>query len=265
VPDAVTLCLGNGRLQVRVRWQDFQGQRGEGQAVPLSGDTGTFWFFHPDNVELVVKALDGTAVNGHSWFFYGALSNVAYSLDVVDTATGEVRTYFNPSGSFASRGDTRAFEAETAAGSLAATPERDALQRMIEQLRAESGAAAGTAPRELATAGCTPSETALCLGDGRFLVRVEWEDFAGNRGAGRAVALSSDTGYFWFFNPNNVELITKALDGTAVNGNHWFFYGALSNVKYQITVTDTATGRVKTYDNPSGRFASAGDTEAFVP
>ncbi len=55
----------------------------------------------------------------------------------------------------------------------------------------------------------------------------------------------------------------KVLDGTAVNGHFWVYYGALSNVKYTLTVTDTMTGHVKTYQNPLGRFASAGDTLAF--
>ena len=48
-----------------------------------------------------------------------------------------------------------------------------------------------------------------------------------------------------------------------MNGRFWVFYGALSNVEYAMTVTDTLTGIVNTYSNPSGRFASAGDTEGF--
>jgi hypothetical protein len=48
-----------------------------------------------------------------------------------------------------------------------------------------------------------------------------------------------------------------------VNGHYWVFYGALSNVEYTLTVTDTMTGKVKTYKNPLGRFASAADTAAF--
>jgi hypothetical protein len=41
------------------------------------------------------------------------------------------------------------------------------------------------------------------------------------------------------------------------------FYGALSDVAYTITVTDTATGTVRTYDNPAGQLASRADTAAF--
>ena len=67
----------------------------------------------------------------------------------------------------------------------------------------------------------------------------------------------------WFFQPSNVELVVKVLDGRAVNGRFWVFYGALSNVEYTITVTDTVTGAVKTYFNPQGNLASVADTEAF--
>jgi hypothetical protein len=49
---------------------------------------------------------------------------------------------------------------------------------------------------------------------------------------------------------------------TSINGFYWVYYGALSNVEYAITVTDIVTGATSTYQNPGGRFASAGDTEA---
>ncbi len=82
-------------------------------------------------------------------------------------------------------------------------------------------------------------------------------------GVGRAVALTPDTGYFWFFSSNNVELVIKVVDGRAFNGFFWVFYGALSDVEYTITVTDTDTGAVKTYTNPQGRLASVADVAAF--
>ncbi len=75
--------------------------------------------------------------------------------------------------------------------------------------------------------------------------------------------MTNDTGWFWFFDPANVEVMLKVLDGTALNGKHWVFYGALSSVEYTITVTDTQTGVQKIYKNPSGTLASVADTEAF--
>jgi hypothetical protein len=92
---------------------------------------------------------------------------------------------------------------------------------------------------------------------------VSWRDFAGNKGVGQAVALTADTGYFWFFNAANVELVVKVLDGRALNKNFWVFYGALSTVEYQLKVTDTVSGRSTFYTNPANNLASIADTSAL--
>ncbi len=107
---------------------------------------------------------------------------------------------------------------------------------------------------------CSPTEGRLCLHGDRFRLEVAWRDFAGNTGSGHAVALTTDTGYFWFFDSANVELTVKVLDGRGVNGHHWVFYGALSSVEYTLTVTDTQTGAVRRYVNPAGTLASVADT-----
>jgi hypothetical protein len=70
-------------------------------------------------------------------------------------------------------------------------------------------------------------------------------------------------GYLWFFNPAEVDLVVKIVDGTEVNGFFWLFYGALSNVQYTLRVTDTQTGHTKTYTNPQGTLASVADTSAL--
>ena len=75
--------------------------------------------------------------------------------------------------------------------------------------------------------------------------------------------MTKESGYFWFFGPENVELVLKVLDGTALNHHWWVFYGALSTVEYHITVTDTVTGAQKMYVNPSGNLGSVADTSAF--
>ena len=110
--DASTACLNGGRFKVQVNWAASQlnpPQSGEARAVPLTGDTGYFWFFSSNNVELMIKVVDGSKVNGHFWVFYGALSNIAYTINITDTATGASRTYANPQGTLASIADTAAF------------------------------------------------------------------------------------------------------------------------------------------------------------
>src|SRR6266498_1602524 len=111
---------------------------------------------------------------------------------------------------------------------------------------------------------CVANSATLCLNGGRFRVQVGYQASSGS-GAGQAVPLTGDTGYFWFFNSNNVELVIKVLDGRAVNNRYWVFYGALTDVAYTITITDTVTGAVKTYSNPQGGLASVADTSAFDP
>lgn len=104
----------------------------------------------------------------------------------------------------------------------------------------------------------------LALGAGaRFHISATWQDFRGNTGSGVAAPVSTDTGGFWFFDPANIELNVKVLDGRGGNGHFWVFYGSLSNVAFTLTVTDTETGAVRVYDNPLGVFASRGDTMAF--
>lgn len=103
-----TLCL-HGRFLVGLRWQDGANQVGLGQVIPATYDSGYVWFFAPGNVELAVKVLDGTPVNGHFWVFAASLSNVQFAMTVTDTVTGAVRVYENPAGIMRSFGDTSAF------------------------------------------------------------------------------------------------------------------------------------------------------------
>ena len=111
---------------------------------------------------------------------------------------------------------------------------------------------------------CVSTGTTLCLNDNRFRATVNWAVPAqGTSGAGNAVALTGDTGYYWFFSPANIELVLKVVDGRTFNGNFWVFYGALSNVQYDITIKDMTTGNVKTYHNADGTTASVADVNAF--
>ncbi len=110
---------------------------------------------------------------------------------------------------------------------------------------------------------CVPSATALCITDGRFKIESLWRDFAGRSGVGHAVQLASDTGSFWFFEPDNLELFVKEIDGVSFNNAFWTFYGALSNVEFTVLATDTATGAQHGYFNPIRTFASRGDIDSF--
>ena len=111
---------------------------------------------------------------------------------------------------------------------------------------------------------CQPDATTLCLNDNRFEVKATWATTTSS-GIGQARPLTADTGYFWFFDPANVEIVIKVLRGCGVNGNYWVFAGGLTNVQTVLTVRDTLTGSVKTYTNPQGRaFQPIQDIDAFA-
>jgi hypothetical protein len=290
-PGPTVLCLQGGRFKVEVAWRTPAGAADLGRTVPLTADTGTFWFFQPSNLELVVKVLDGCRVNGHYWVFAGGLTNVEVNLRVTDTLTGAERLYPNPPRTaFQPLQDTRAFATCPAPASQGAAAVRGAASAGLASVlpavtaAAAPGPAGGAAPpvrRSLAAgtpafgvpaaaapapaAGtCSPAATRLCLQDGRFAVEVDWRTPQGQEGAGKAVALTADTGYFWFFNAANVELLLKVLDGCRVNGHYWVFAGGLTNVHAEIRVTDTSTGAQHTYRNPQGTpFQPVQDTQAF--
>src|SRR5688572_15661004 len=112
---------------------------------------------------------------------------------------------------------------------------------------------------------CTANATTLCLNNGRFQARAIFSAPSLNitNAPAQAVPLTGDTGYFWFFSANNVEITLKVVDGRTFNGFFWAFYAALSDVAYTITVTDMDTGLVKTYSNTQGSLASVADVTAF--
>jgi hypothetical protein len=254
-PTAHSLCLDGGRFQVTASWRDFADRTGDATAVSLTSDTGYFWFFDDHNVEMILKVLDGTGLNGHHWVYYGALTNVEYYITVADGHTGATKRYFNTESRFASTGDIQAF------GPLGANALRSVVS---EPTRSSSPPSLLERAAGFTTLGsCAPSATKFCILEGRFAVEAHWEDFEGNTGAAYAGTLTDDTGYLYFFNPDNVEIVLKAIDGGGLNDHFWIFYGALSNVEYEITVTDTVAGGSRVYRNPLGSFGSFGDIQAF--
>ena len=97
VPSTTALCLTGDRFRVSVTWRLADGTTGPGQAVPLTSDSGYFWFFSETNVELVVKVLNACAnTNPRFWVFAGGLTNVGVTLTVVDTQTNTTKIYDNP-------------------------------------------------------------------------------------------------------------------------------------------------------------------------
>ena len=57
-----------------------------------------FHFFDPSNWEVLIKVLDGCAVNGNVWVYGGSTTDLGYAIRVTDTVTGVSREYWNEPG-----------------------------------------------------------------------------------------------------------------------------------------------------------------------
>lgn len=254
-----TLCLADGRFAVRVHFrnQHAGGAAGVGKAVPGTPKAGFFWFFRRHNLELMVKVLDGTSVNGHHWVFYGGITDLEYDLEVTDLASGETRTYHHAAGDLCGGADTRAFPATALDGAMTAAR------------AAPVAAPDGRLPSPLTPPPCGGSDTRLCIGGA-------WQSFAvtatyrnqyadGAEGPALAVPMGGDSGWFWFFDDSNPEVMVKILNGTPVNGHYWVFIGGLSTVEYEVTVTDNLDSDYpsKTYRKPAGSTCGIADVTAF--
>ena len=106
-PDRNTLCLLDGRFRVTVDWSNpANGQAGAAVAAPLSKMVGTFYFTDASNVELMTKLVpfpDRVA------FFYGALSDLSYTIHVKDNLSGTEKSYSSTAGTLCGGLDNMAF------------------------------------------------------------------------------------------------------------------------------------------------------------
>jgi hypothetical protein len=262
-PDKFTLCLMGKRFRVQVSWTNqFDGSSGGGLAIPSTDSTGFFYFTDPSNYELIVKILNFAPVIK---VFYGELTNLHFTITITDTATGTVKTYQNTAGDCGAI-DQDAFTAAAAApaASAASVSVGDPGSHVAGIGSAAGEAGSAPAPTALLGRGtCAPSSSTLCLLNRRFAVQVSWmNQFNGASGTGSRRSLSDQSGLFSFTDPTDVELVMKMVDF----GNRTaFFYGALSNFEYDITVHDTIGGTTKTYHNPAGTFCGGLDNTAFPP
>ncbi|HEY0510573.1 MAG TPA: Calx-beta domain-containing protein [Thermoanaerobaculia bacterium] len=114
---------------------------------------------------------------------------------------------------------------------------------------------------------CVAGANALCLNNGRFKATIDFHATTSD-GHGSAVPLPAapDSGLFYFFNPTNIEMLIKVLNACVAPFNHyWVFFAATTNVEFDVVVTDTQTGKTKTYYNPLNQAAAPiQDINAFA-
>jgi hypothetical protein len=231
-PTATALCLQGGRFRVTA---NVGGTPSQAVAHPGTTASGYFWAYDSTNLELAVKVLDGSAINGNYWAYLGAATDQAASVLVEDLVKGTFKTYSKTAGNYCGTADP-GFFTKSAALELPAGP-----------------------PMSANKAVCAPSSTNLCLLGNRFGVRVL---YANTPVAG--LELNDKTGSYTFFSPDNVEVFVKVLDGTAINGKYWVFFGSMTEQAYTIEIIDSVTGAVKNYPRTAAQAnCGGGDTAAF--
>lgn len=114
-------------------------------------------------------------------------------------------------------------------------------------------------------APCVVSPSELCLEAGRFRVGVTFRNrhSDGSIDSAGVIPGTDNTGLVWFFDPGNIELILKIVDGRTANGHFWVYYGGISDLEYWITITDTRTGLQQIYHNEPGEICGGADDRAF--
>ncbi len=114
--------------------------------------------------------------------------------------------------------------------------------------------------------GCISSGDALCLTGNRFRATATFHDHLGRDGVGQAVALTPESGTFWFFTAANVELILKVVDacGHPDFRDFWVYASGLTDVAVTLTVVDTWTGETWERETVLGEpFPPVLDSQAF--
>lgn len=258
-PASAPLVLDEDRFELCTRWEDFAGNFGDGSPTPPRATSGGFWFFSPDNLELVAKTVDGCDYNASYWTFAAGLTNLGVDLTILDHWSGRTRTYWNPPRSaYQPLLDIESLET-CGALPLDASAAPSALRRQ------EVKDVAGVGTRVRVGGNCEPDATHHCLQQGRFRVSVHWQDFAGRQGEGLALPFSADSGLFWFFDPENIEIATKVLDGCGVNDRFWVYVAGLTNVAVRVDVEDTWTDELWSRDVSLGTpFPPFQDISAFA-
>jgi hypothetical protein len=253
IPSASTGCLLSGRFRVEGEMKDFGSPPRLFPLTVMSFPGGraeteqavSFESFTAGNFEVGVKMVDGCSLpSGAYWAFFGGLTNARSEIVIEDTATGKIYRWNNPAGHFpATLGDTKAFPCTVGTTATSCDRGLNTACLLAKRFRVTGKMFDFSAP---------PREFPLAV-----------MSFAGGR------AESDQTVFFESFNPGNLEIGVKMVDGCALPSGHplrsyWVFYGGLTNAATTVRVTQVATGLADTWSNPGGDFPrSVGRIGAF--
>jgi PKD repeat protein len=227
------------------------GTEGTGQVLSQNDIYGTFSIptitGNAGNPEVIIKMVDASSIGQSYWVFYGALTDLTYTLSVREVATGITKSYND-----ARVGSTVCGKFDT------------------------SGFGTGSVGIEPAAwSGVTPvptqaSEDTLTLVSAHpFNINLSATDpRTGTMGQGQVIAQNGIFGIFSIpaitGNAGNPEVIVKMVDASGIGQNYWVFYAALTDLSYTLAVKEAATGNTKSYNDARigttvcGKFDTSG-------
>ena len=228
------------------------GATGTGQVISQNDIYGIFSIpaitGNAGNPEVIVKMVDASGIGQSYWVFYGALTDLTYTLSVREVATGTTKSYRD-----AKVGSTVCGQFDTSG--FGPTP-------VAAASRAEWSGITPTQVRAgedtLSLISAHPFDVTLSATDPRTAAT----------GVGQVIAQNDIYGIFSIpeitGNAGNPEVIVKMVDATGIGQNYWVFYAALTDLNYTLAVKETATGNTKTYNDARigttvcGKFDTSG-------
>ncbi|MXW02946.1 MAG: hypothetical protein F4000_16235, partial [Holophagales bacterium] len=242
IPTAVIAATLDGGFDVSVRSGNVEARVVE---VGLGSDMELFYFDTSHDPEVLVKVLDGCAVNGHRWVAVAAATDRQLDVIVQSRTSGAWQYRAAAGHPSQSRLDTAAFPC-TASNSTSVEP--------ATKTRTAAPSSRGSEPKHVAAAATLNS---------RFVTGITVTHDGSDYG-GVVTDLPGDSAVlFWFFDPSNPEVLFRVVDGCSLNGHWWVFMAVLTDLPGEATVQDTATGSVKRYTLSAGSHEGVADRTAF--
>ncbi|HKR62831.1 MAG TPA: PPC domain-containing protein [Thermoanaerobaculia bacterium] len=149
-----------------------------------------------------------------------------------------------------------------------------------EALWSASSSQPNTGPYTLVVSfagGCVPNATTACLLNSRFRATVRYRGAFDNAAADTSAQVKSVTGFanpssetvfFYFNSPDNIEMMLKMLDQGNTNGAGQptiaVLFGSATPLRVEVTITDTKNNAVKTYTSAFAEMKGGTDFTAFV-
>jgi peptidyl-Asp metalloendopeptidase len=232
VPGPITMCLAGGRIKAELEFfNPNTTQLGFAKVRMGTDTTGYFGYGDAANPAVALRMEpDGSRVR----VSYGQLSDFPFELTISDLQTGRVSQYY---------------DTENACGATIANAFAASASAAAQTGRARGGRGGG----------CKTTGDTLCLHN-RFAVTVDWKR-AGSEGRAEVSTVSGLAGAFDFGDGGDPELVMKITPNGKKNFD--ISYGTLSNQQYTLTITDTSTKTVRTYENPAGSYCGGREIPAF--